>query len=124
MTQLYRLLYAHLSTLGFPLYAADQVPHDAAFPYLTFEAVLPGDLQGTGTLTLRAWCRSDAPHSERLRLGDMLMACVPLSGLPLWSGDALTVCWRQESGAASLLREHDACAVQVQHMLRRYPNAT
>lgn len=124
MTQLHRLLHAHLSALGYPVYAADQVPHHAAYPYLTFDVELPGEHTAAGTLTLTAWCRSDAPHTERLRLGDMLLECVPLSGLPLWSGNALTVCWRQASNAASLHKEREACAVRVQHMLRRYPNGT
>lgn len=124
MTQLYRLLHAQLSQLGIPVYAQDAVPCDASFPYLAFSADLPGDMSGSGTLTLTAWYRGDTPHSERLRMAELLVQFIPLSGLPLWMAHGLAVCWRRESSAVRWLKSHDAKGVEVQHDLYLYPNAT
>lgn len=122
LSQLHQLLYAQLSALGYAVYAADCVPDDARFPYLTFQAEPSADPDGMGCVTLTAWCRSTAAHSERMAFGDLLMQVVPSAGLPLWLDGGLAVCWRQQQAAISYPAAKGALGVRVQHDLRLYLN--
>lgn len=58
MTMLCRAMTKHLGELGLPVYAEEQVPEGAGFPYVTFSAVIaPWGEVGDAAVT--CWAQDD-----------------------------------------------------------------
>lgn len=116
LTALYQQLCSLLADAGYPAYAADTVPPDAPFPFVTVEARPASTLHGTGRVTLTGWMRSGSRHADRLALADALLKLVPPGGrkLPLtggmavlFRGDRMNVEWPEAPGALGVCVKHE-----------------
>lgn len=116
LTDLYAQLCALLSQAGYTAWAADAVPPDADFPFVTLEVRPAASLHGTGRVTLTGWLRGPARHTDRLAMADTLLKLVPAGGLKLPGpgglallirGDRLNVEWPETSGALGVCVKHD-----------------
>jgi len=118
LTELYSQLVALLAEAGCSAYAADAVPPDAAFPFVTIEARVAATLHGTGRVTLTGWVHGNARHADRLALGDALLKIVPSGGrkLPLTGGYALLI--RGDRMNVEWPETQGALGVRVTHGLR------
>lgn len=90
MTTRAAAVYGFLSGFGIPAYASTSTPDQAAFPYLTYDLVLPEWGQGEMTMTVNLWYRGDseAPANAKaeeigqaLGIGGVL---VPFDDGALW----------------------------------------
>ena len=112
LTELYRRMTALLAEAGFTAWAADAVPPDAAFPFVTMEITPAGSMHALGRVVLTGWPGKTCSMARRLAMADALYAIVPSAGLklPLENGLALlTRCSRAEmqwveSGGATGVR--------------------
>ncbi len=118
LTELYTLLAARLQALGYPMWAADAVPDNAAFPFVTAVIRPSASLLGTGRVTLTGWCRSDARHADRLTLADDLLKLVPPGGLLLPLTEGAAALFRGDRMAVEWPETPDALGVSVTHDLR------
>lgn len=116
LTALYRQLTALLDAAGYPAWAADAVPPDAAFPFVTLDIRPAASPLGTGRVTLTGWLRGPARHADRLALADTLLKLVPPGGLKLplegglavmYRGDRMNVEWPESPGALGACVKHE-----------------
>lgn len=118
LTELYRQLTALLATAGYPAWAADAVPPDAVFPYVTMEVRAPASPFGVGRVTLTGWLRGPVRHADRLAMADTLLKLVPGGGLKLPLGGGLAVLFRGERMNVEWPESPGALGVCVKHELR------
>lgn len=108
MTGLKRALYAFWSGFGIPAYLTDSVPSDAAYPYITYEAVRGGGMSRT-ILTATSWHKK-APDGnlERMNVMDQIAAAIPESGkiLPV-EGGGFVVLYRNDANFQSDVQDED-----------------
>ena len=116
LTDLYRKLCALLAEAGYPAWAEDAVPSEAAFPFVTVAIRPAASLHGTGRVTLTGWLRGPARHADRLALADTLLKLVPGGGLKiplesgsavLFRGDRMNVEWPESPGALGVCVKHE-----------------
>ena len=116
MTELYRELAALLAKVGYSAWAADAVPPDATFPFVTMEIRPAASLHGLGRVTLTGWLRGPCRHADRLALADALLKLIPPAGLKLpmggglallLRGDRMNVEWPESPGALGVCVRHD-----------------
>ena len=67
LTEIYRRLTALLASAGFTAWAADAVPPDAAFPYVTMEIIPAASLHRLGRVTLTCTRLRHGPPPEHGR---------------------------------------------------------
>lgn len=115
LTELTRQLVTLLADAGCAAYAADAVPPDAAFPFVTFSIRPAASLHALGQVTLTGWIRGPGCHAARLALADQLLKIVPPGGLKLplddglavlHRGDRLNVEWPEAPGALGCMVKH------------------
>lgn len=119
LTALFEALVQQLSPLACPVYLADCVPQDAAFPRIAADlSPAPGPGQD-GLVRLTAWTGST--NAGRFALADALLTLLPPQGLCLSTaaGRALLFC----DGQAECIREHDALGIRLTWRVRFYPSA-
>ena len=77
-------IYQWMSSFGVPAYAATSTPHDAQFPYITYDLVVGEWGQGEVNIPVNVWYRTDSeaePNAkvremrEALRFGGVQLAC-------------------------------------------------
>lgn len=116
LTALYRQLTTLLTQAGYRVWAADAVPPEAEFPFVTLEIRPATRLHGVGTVTLTGWLAKPGRHAERLALADALLKLVPSAGLKLASdsvpalltrGERVHVEWPESPGALGVLVKHE-----------------
>lgn len=116
MQSLYQQICALVAAAGYTAWAADAVPPDAAFPFVTVDARPAGNLHGTGRLTLTGWLRSDSRHADRLAMADALLRLVSPGGTKLsledglaviYRGDRLNVEWPENPGTLGVCVKHE-----------------
>lgn len=116
LTELYRKLCTLMTEAGYPAWAEDTVPADAAFPYVTVSVRPAASLHGLGRVTLTGWLRGPARHADRLALADTLLRLVPGGGLKLpleggvallLRGDRMHVTWPESPGALGVCVQHE-----------------
>ena len=118
---IHRALLDCFSGLGLPLYPADCVPDDAAFPYLTLAVEPPLTPARSGRVTLTLWFHSDSAHAERLSWGDQLLNLLPSRGVWLNSGSETLLLTPEK--AAQPLREKTALGLRFLWALQCHPHA-
>lgn len=98
MKRLKKALYAFWSGFGIPAYLSDSVPHDAVYPYITYE-VVSGAATSRTILTATAWHKK-APQGnvERSAMLDQIAAAIPEGGriLPL-DGGGFVILYRNDT---------------------------
>lgn len=113
---LYQRLTALVQEAGYPCWAADAVPPDAAFPFVTVEVRPAATMHGLGRVTLTGWLRGPCRHADRLALADALLRLVPPGGMKIplpgglalmQRGDRLNVEWPESPGALGVTVKHD-----------------
>lgn len=108
MTGLKKALYAFWSGFGLPAYLSDSVPGNAAYPYITYEAV-----QGEGItrniLTATSWhLKAPDGDTERTAVMDQIAAAIPEGGVMLpVDGGGFVVLYRNGSNFLSGVRDED-----------------
>lgn len=116
LTALYRQLTALLTQAGCRAWAANAVPPEAAFPFVTLEIRPAARLHGVGTVTLTGWLAKPCRHADRLALADTLLRLVPPAGLTLspdgglalmTRGDRMHVEWPESPGALGVCVKHE-----------------
>ena len=116
LTELYGKICALLAEAGYPAWAEDAVPPDAAFPFVTVAIRPAASMHGTGRVTLTGWLRGPARHADRLALADALLKLVPGSGMKLPAagglavltrGDRMNVEWPESPGALGVCVKHE-----------------
>lgn len=121
LTDLMNRLHTLLEAASCPVYLADSVPPDAAFPYMTMQ-VEPAVHPGCGSpLTLTAWHCSGTSNTDRFALADTLLTLIPASGLriPLESGVACL--YRARGKGVSCVRSTNALGLTMPMMLYLCP---
>ena len=84
-------IYDFLSSFGIPAYAATSVPDGAAYPYLTYELVVPEWGEGEVTMTASLWFygESEAPANAK---AEEIRKAIGLGGVfLLYDGGAVWV---------------------------------
>lgn len=119
LTSIFRALCEHMAPLGLPVYLAQCVPSDAAFPYITAKISVPLSTHATGAVTLTLYAPGDQPHSRFVSLADELLTLLPAHGFHL-DTDACALALRQEGGAMCV-REGAALGVRGVWKLRCFP---
>lgn len=83
-------IYQWMNSFGIPAYAATSTPHDAAFPYITYDLV-EGDWGGSEVnMPVNVWYRTDseaAPNAKVREMRDALKfggVTLPCDGGMLW----------------------------------------
>ena len=83
-------IYQWMSSFGIPAYAATSTPHDAEFPYITYDLV-EGDWGGPEVnMPVNVWYRTDseaAPNAKVREMRDALKfggVTLPCDGGMLW----------------------------------------
>lgn len=119
LTSVFQALNGLLSAMGLPLYMADCVPQEAAFPYMTMAVSAPLTPATAGALTLTIWCCSDSSHADRVFYVDDLLTYLPARGVRLVMDDvAITL---QQNGASACIREKGLMGLQTDWTLRCFP---
>lgn len=83
MEELIRVLTARLSGSALPLYLADAVPENTAFPYMTAEVVSPFRMGEAGSIRLTLWCAGPNVNLARMVLHTTMTQYFPGRGLVL-----------------------------------------
>lgn len=124
MTDLQRALAAFWSQFA-PAYASGMVPDSAAFPYITYDAVMP-DAFGFAVLTAYVWARGadgfDAQRQVSETL-DRIAAAIPVGGARLPVGDGFVILERNGAGFQSIDRDPEDRNViggRTSYILRQY----
>ena len=120
MEELIRALTARLTSSTLPLYLADAVPENAAFPYLTAEVVSPFRMGEPGSIRLTLWCTGPNGNLARMVLHTTLTQYFPGRGLVL-QGDNGRYVLRSE--AAQCVQSGDARGICTPMEVRFYPAA-
>ncbi len=121
LNELYQRICAHFAPLGLLIWQEDCVPDGTAFPYLTIRIESGVAFGSPGHAEVTVWCRSDAPHSERLALADEVLALVPLSGTSLWVDGSLLHLRHAPGSSVTLGRDGDILFARLRFDLRVYP---
>ena len=53
-------VYGFMSSFGIPAYASTATPSDAEFPYITYDLVVGGWMQGEVNMPVNVWYRTDS----------------------------------------------------------------
>lgn len=120
MEELIRTLTARLTSSTLPLYLADAVPENAAFPYLTAEVVSPFRMGEPGSIRLTLWCTGPNVNLARMVLHTTMTQYFPGRGLVL-QGDNGRYVLRSE--AAQCVQSDDARGICTPMEVRFYPAA-
>jgi len=80
MGDMIQALITSVSGSGLPLYLADAVPENAAFPYMTAEVVSPCQEDVKGSIHLTLWCVGENANLKRMELHSLLMLAFPRRG--------------------------------------------
>ena len=112
-------LTAYIGGLGLPVYHADAIPDDAAFPYLTLAVEAPLTPLKPGHVTLTLWCHSGEAHAERLTCGDQLLTLLPPRGR--WLNTGYETLLLTPEKPAQLLQERTALGLRITWKLARHP---
>lgn len=67
-------VYQFMNGFGIPAYAASSVPHDASFPYITYELVLGEWLGGDTNTTVNVWYRTESEAQPNAKVREMFTA--------------------------------------------------
>lgn len=118
LTEIYRRLTALLASAGFTAWAADAVPPDAAFPYVTMEIIPAANLHGLGRVTLTGWPAQGCGMARRLSMADDLLALVPPAGLKLPLAGGLALLTRCRHADLQWVTSHGALGVRIPFDLR------
>lgn len=118
LTELYRRLTALLAEAGFTAWAADAVPPDAAFPYVTMEIIPGGGLHSPGRLVLTGWPAKSCSMARRLAMADALFAIVPPAGLKLHLESGLALLTRVSRTEMQWVEADGAQGVRIPFDLR------
>lgn len=120
MTVLYQYLCDRLSHFGYTAWAADAVPPDAPFPYVTLRILPPAPMQGSGRIEVTGWHRSSCPHRDRLAMADALLKIVPGAGLKVKMGSSMAVIHPADRLAAEWPESTGMLGVRILYSLRIY----
>ena len=83
-------IYQWMSSFGIPAYAATATPHDAAFPYITYDLVVGDWGSGEVNMPVNIWYRTDSEALPNAKVREMSNALgiggvtVPCDGGMLW----------------------------------------
>lgn len=83
-------IHQFMSGFGMPAYAATATPSGAEFPYLTYDLVLGGWMQGEVNMPVNLWFRTDSEAVPNAKVREMSEAIglggvtVPCDGGMLW----------------------------------------
>lgn len=120
LTDIFSVLYDHVSQLGLPCYLADCVPKGAVLPYLTAD-IQPSLRLGTaGTLTLTCWHTGETSNTQRLSHADQMEALIPRRGLWL-AADSGSITLIPEGGM-QCITQHSAQGVVFHYQLYFFAN--
>ena len=75
-------IYQWMSSFGIPAYAATSTPHDAAFPYITYDLVIGDWLSGESNISANVWYRTDSEAEPNAKVREISSA-LSLSGVTL-----------------------------------------
>ena len=121
MTELLSALHDLLSQAGLPVYLADCLPPGTACPYLLLEDMPAAD--GRSALRLTVWCAGNAPHAQRIALGDALLTLIPMGGLHLRLPDCIAVLTRAGDAPIECRKEADCLGLSLPLTLFVHPLA-
>lgn len=119
LTELYQALTTWLSGFDAPLYLADCVPAETAFPYLTASMSVPLSSGEAGALTLTLWCHGDAANTERFHLSESLAEHLPARGFRIALKDG-TYTLRMKAGPTHV-HSQEALGMKTVWTFRCYP---
>ena len=83
-------IHQFMSGFGMPAYAATATPSGAEFPYLTYDLVLGGWMQGEVNMPVNLWFRTDSEAVPNAKVREMAEAIglggviLPCDGGMLW----------------------------------------
>lgn len=83
-------IYQWLSGFGIPAYASTSTPHDAEFPYLTYDLVVGEWMQGEVNMTVNLWDRTESEAKLNAKVREIGQAVgmggvtIPCDGGMLW----------------------------------------
>lgn len=114
-------LHDLLSQSGLPVYLADCLPPGTACPYALLDGMPAAD--GRSALRLTLWCAGDAPHAQRLALGDALLTLIPAGGLHLRLPDGAVLLTRAADAPIECRKEADFLGLSLPLTLIIHPLA-
>ena len=124
MTELKTTLFDFWSQFGIPAYLQDSVPHDAALPYITYEATrVPG--MSSLPLTAIAWFPISVDgNMRRTAFQDAVELMIPEGGIMLpVGGDGFIILNRNDSGFLMDYQDQDnknIIGARVSYLVRFY----
>lgn len=107
-------IYQWLSGFGIPAYASTSTPHDAEFPYLTYDLVVGEWMQGEVNMTVNLWDRTESEAKLNAKVREIGQAVgmggftIPCDGGMLWlkRGSPWAQSVRAESGDEKIKRRY------------------
>ena len=95
MTGLKQVLQAFWAQFGIPAYLTDDVPTDAALPYITYEVSLSA-FNGSTVQTAFVWCDRESPYGNlwRTQMMDDIETAFPVGGLMVAVDDGYIILYR------------------------------
>lgn len=118
LTELTHRLMEALSAARLTVWAADAVPPDAAFPFVTVEIAPAASLHDLGRVTLTGWPDKPCSMAQRLAMADALLALVPPAGLKLPLEDGLALLTRGSRTQLQWVASDGAIGVRIPFDLR------
>ena len=64
-------VYNFLSSFGIPAYAATSVPHDAQYPYITYQLVIGEMFEPEVSMPVNVWYRTDSEAQPNAKVREM-----------------------------------------------------
>lgn len=121
LTELYAALVTLFGQADAPVFLADCVPLDAAFPYVTLAMDVPAAPDAEGAVTLTCWHACMSSNASRLALLDALLALIPAGGLRIRLDSGTAAIFRAEGDGVSCVRSGNALGMTLPLSLRCYP---
>ena len=124
MTELKTTLFDFWTQFGMPVYLQDNVPHDAALPYITYEAARVPGLSSL-PLTAIAWFPPSVDgNMRRTAFQDQVELLIPEGGIMLPVGDdGFIVLNRNDSGFVMDYQDQENIKIigaRVSYLVRFY----